>query len=85
MDNKLTGVIDPDTFEGLKGLRRLTLDNNSISVAEQSLFNLPSLEELSLRNCSIDSLSTEMFSNLMGLKVVDLSENPPFKMVSRIT
>lgn len=81
-DNQLTGVIDPDTFTGLPGLRRLELSNNSITLPEQSLFNLPALEELYLRNCTLDELSGEMFSNLMGLKILDLSDNPPFKTVS---
>lgn len=82
-DNLLTGIIDPDTFQGLPGLRRLTLSNNSLSLPqEKSMFNLPELEELYLRNCSIDELTTELFMNLGDLRVLDMSDNPPFKSVS---
>lgn len=81
-DNTLTDVLDADTFEGLTGLRKLTFSNNSISLpTEQSLFNLPHLEELHLRNCSLEGLSAELFANLNGLRVLDMSENP-FKEVS---
>lgn len=82
-DNALSGVLDPESFAGLTGLRKLTLDNNSISLPENSLFNLPDLDELSLRNCGLDSLPSEMFSHLNTLKVLDMSDNP-FKTVSLI-
>lgn len=79
-DNKLTEVLDPDTFEGLAGLRKLTLSNNSISLPSETLLNLPQLEELYLRNCSLEGLSVDLFANLNGLRVLDMAENP-FKEV----
>lgn len=79
-DNKLAGVLDPDTFQGLTGLRKLWLANNSIGAPEKSLLNLPSLEELYLRNCTLESLPVDMFTSLSGLKILDMSDNP-FKTV----
>lgn len=82
-ENQLTTVMDADTFEGFAALRNLTLDGNALVFADQngdgsvaSLFNLPHLQQLYLRNCSLEGLPVGLFANLSGLLALDLSGNP---------
>ncbi|GFN91672.1 leucine-rich repeat and immunoglobulin-like domain-containing nogo receptor-interacting protein 1 [Plakobranchus ocellatus] len=71
-------AIDSGAFKGLNELRMLTLSRNRIKRIPKNVFNgadLPLLVELSLRSNELESIESETFSNMTGLKRIYLNNN----------
>lgn len=67
-----------ETFDDLKSLEFLTLDNSCVGIAQlkPGIFkNLRKLKILSVENMGIKSFSKEVFGNLTGLKQLHLNRN----------
>ncbi|XP_073703446.1 toll-like receptor 21 [Garra rufa] len=67
-----------ETFDDLKSLEFLTLDNSCVGIAQlkPGIFkNLRKLKILSTENMGIKSFSEEIFGNLTGLKQLHLNRN----------
>ncbi len=67
-----------ETFDDLKSLEFLTLDNSCVGIAQlkPGIFkNLRKLKTLSVENMGIKSFSKEIFGNLTGLKQLHLNRN----------
>ncbi|KAK2903188.1 hypothetical protein Q8A67_007901 [Cirrhinus molitorella] len=67
-----------ETFDDLKSLEFLTLDNSCVGIAQlkPGIFkNLRKLKILSTENMGIKSFSEEVFGNLTGLKQLHLNRN----------
>lgn len=67
-----------DSFDDLKNLTFLTLDDSSVCVTQlkpETFKNLRKLEILLLENMGIQSFSKEVFGNLTSLKVLHLNRN----------
>uniref|UniRef100_A0A8C1IKN4 Toll-like receptor 21 n=1 Tax=Cyprinus carpio TaxID=7962 RepID=A0A8C1IKN4_CYPCA len=67
-----------ETFDDLKSLETLTLDNSCVGIAQlkPGIFkNLRKLKTLSMVNMGITSFSKEVFGNLTGLKLLHLNRN----------
>ncbi|XP_043117973.1 toll-like receptor 21 [Puntigrus tetrazona] len=67
-----------ETFDDLKSLELLTLDNSCVGIAQlkPGIFkNLRKLKTLSIENMGIKSFSKEVFGNLTGLKLLKLNRN----------
>ncbi|TRY95598.1 hypothetical protein DNTS_018377 [Danionella cerebrum] len=68
-----------ETFDDLKNLEFLTLDNSCVGVAQlqPGIFkNLRKLKTLYLENMGIKSFSKDVFGNLTELKTLHLNRNP---------
>lgn len=77
-NNHIIGFGD-ETFDDLKNLDYLTLDNSCAGVAQlqSGIFkSLQKLRTLSLENMGIKSFSKDVFGNLTGLKTLHLNRNP---------
>uniref|UniRef100_A0A668TFY3 TIR domain-containing protein n=1 Tax=Oreochromis aureus TaxID=47969 RepID=A0A668TFY3_OREAU len=96
--NKLT-AIKKDEFKGLHSLQNLSLDQNQIEILDHKSFvGLRNLTRLHLQRNSIkqDKLQKGIFSPLIKLRTLDLSENrinynesrnlpdPPFSQLSHL-
>uniref|UniRef100_A0A668TK08 TIR domain-containing protein n=1 Tax=Oreochromis aureus TaxID=47969 RepID=A0A668TK08_OREAU len=96
--NKLT-AIKKDEFKGLHSLQNLSLDQNQIEILDHKSFvGLTNLTRLHLQRNSIkqDKLQKGIFSPLIKLRTLDLSENhinynesrnlpdPPFSQLSHL-
>ncbi|XP_042080836.1 toll-like receptor 13 isoform X2 [Haplochromis burtoni] len=96
--NKLT-AIKRDAFKGLHSLQNLSLHQNKIKVLESKSFSgLTNLTQINLQNNDIsqDELNKDVFSPLINLRRLDLSENhinykksrnlsdPPFSQLSHL-
>ncbi|KAK9960768.1 hypothetical protein ABG768_008603 [Culter alburnus] len=67
-----------ETFDDLKSLELLTLDNSCAGIAQlyPGIFkNLRKLNKLSAENMGIQTFSKEVFGNLTGLKTLHLNRN----------
>ncbi|XP_052434305.1 toll-like receptor 13 [Carassius gibelio] len=67
-----------ETFDDLKSLEFLTLDNSCVGIAQlkPGIFkNLRNLKTLFVENMGIKSFSKEVFGNLTGLKLLHLNRN----------
>lgn len=78
LNNNHISFLSTDTFDDLKNLTFLTLDDSCVGVTQlkPGIFkNLHKLEILMVENMGIVSVSKEVFGNLTGLKVLHLNRN----------
>nr|AEI59678.1 TLR21 [Ictalurus punctatus] len=78
LSNNHISYFSTDTFDDLKNLTFLTLDDSCVGVTQlkPGIFkNLHKLETLTVENMGIGSFSKEVFGNLTGLKVLHLNRN----------
>nr|AGM39445.1 Toll-like receptor 21 [Clarias batrachus] len=78
LTNNRISSLSSDTFDDLKNLTFLTLDDSCVGVAQlkPGIFkNLQKLEILTVENMGIGSFSKEVFGNLTGLKKLNLNKN----------
>lgn len=78
LNNNHISFLSTDTFDDLKNLKFLTLDDSCVGVTQlkPGIFkNLRKLETLMVENMGIVSFSKEVFNNLTGLKVLHLNHN----------
>lgn len=78
LNNNYISALSTDTFDDLKNLIFLTLDDSCVGVTQlkPGIFkNLHKLETLIVENMGIESFSKEVFGNLTGLKVLHLNHN----------
>lgn len=78
LNNNHISYLSTDTFDDLKNLKFLTLDDSCVGVTQlkPGIFkNLHKLEILMVENMGIESFSKEVFGNLTGLKVLHLNRN----------
>ncbi|XP_073834942.1 uncharacterized protein [Musca autumnalis] len=74
-------VIKPDSFAGLRALKKLSLDGNNITKVKQFAFRgLPRLKELSIQYTPLQSVTSFAFAGLQNLSTILLSHN----QISRI-
>ncbi|XP_069763689.1 leucine-rich repeat-containing protein 4B-like [Narcine bancroftii] len=70
-------VIQPGSFQGLTGLRKLWLMHAQVQLIERNAFDdLQSLEELNLSHNNLTSLPHDLFTPLHRLERVHLNHNP---------
>ena len=69
--------IHPDTFLGLPNIHKVILKANSALQipTNRNFVNSPSLSQLSISQCSVNSVSVETFANVSALELLDLSYN----------
>ena len=68
--------IDENAFEGLTGLKQLTLSINQIkSLAPRTFANLHSLTQLSIDNNQLEGITSGIFDSLTILETLDLRQN----------
>ena len=73
--NELSSL-DPDTFNGLAGLRTLALNHNDLRNLPEDIFEgLSALESLQLQGNSLTSLPEDIFEGLTGLEKLLLGSN----------
>lgn len=78
LSNNHISFFSPDTFDYLKNLTFLTLDNSVVGLTKlmPGIFkNLRKLEVLLVENMGIASFSKEVFGNLTALKILHLNLN----------
>ncbi|XP_072536652.1 toll-like receptor 21 [Salminus brasiliensis] len=78
LSNNHISYFSTDTFDDLKNLKFLTLDNSCVGVTKlmPGIFkNLRKLETLQVENMGIESFLEEVFSNLTALKTLKLNRN----------
>ncbi|XP_046703770.1 toll-like receptor 21 [Silurus meridionalis] len=78
LSNNHISFFSSDTFDDLKNLKFLTLDDSCVGVTQlkPGIFkNLHNLEILTVENMGIEAFSKEVFGNLTGLKVLHLNHN----------
>ncbi|TSZ83251.1 Toll-like receptor 13 [Bagarius yarrelli] len=78
LSNNHISFLSTETFDDLKNLTFLTLDDSCIGVTQlkPGIFkNLHKLEKLTVENMGIESFSEEVFGNLTDLKILHLNRN----------
>ncbi|KAI8122642.1 Leucine-rich repeat-containing protein 4B [Lucilia cuprina] len=69
-------VIKPDSFAGLRALKKLSLDGNNITKIKQFAFRgLPRLKELSIQYTPLQVVTSFAFAGLQNLSTILLSHN----------
>ncbi|XP_036218339.2 chondroadherin [Bactrocera oleae] len=69
-------VIKPDSFAGLRALKKLSLDGNNITRIKQFAFRgLPRLKELSIQYTPLQTVAQFAFAGLQNLSTILLSHN----------
>ncbi|KAM7347913.1 uncharacterized protein ACRADG_007394 isoform 1-T4 [Cochliomyia hominivorax] len=69
-------VIKPDSFAGLRALKKLSLDGNNITKIKQFAFRgLPRLKELSIQYTPLHVVTSFAFAGLQNLSTILLSHN----------
>ncbi|KAM7348560.1 uncharacterized protein ACRADG_007830 [Cochliomyia hominivorax] len=69
-------IIKPDSFAGLRALKKLSLDGNNITKVKQFAFRgLPRLKELSIQYTPLQSVTSFAFAGLQNLSTILLSHN----------
>ncbi|EDX02989.2 uncharacterized protein Dyak_GE15359 [Drosophila yakuba] len=69
-------IIKPDSFAGLRALKKLSLDGNNITRIKQFAFRgLPRLKELSIQYTPLQMVAQFAFAGLQNLSTILLSHN----------
>lgn len=69
-------IIKPDSFAGLRALKKLSLDGNNITRIKQFAFRgLPRLRELSIQYTPLQTVASFAFAGLQNLSTILLSHN----------
>ncbi|XP_017050933.1 chondroadherin [Drosophila ficusphila] len=69
-------IIKPDSFSGLRALKKLSLDGNNITRIKQFAFRgLPRLKELSIQYTPLQMVAAFAFAGLQNLSTILLSHN----------
>ncbi|KAH8270993.1 hypothetical protein KR044_008907, partial [Drosophila immigrans] len=69
-------IIKPDSFAGLRALKKLSLDGNNITRIKQFAFRgLPRLRELSIQHTPLQTVAQFAFAGLQNLSTILLSHN----------
>ena len=72
---RITSIAE-DAFTSSRGLQRLSLSGNRLSVLPQNVFALlESLQLLDLGRLSLKHVESDTFSGLSNLKILSLSQN----------
>lgn len=74
-------IVKSDAFNGLRALRKLTLDGNNITIIRPFAFRgLPRLRELTIHNTAIDKVAQFAFAGLQNLTLLALTSNKILKV-----
>ncbi|XP_075218363.1 uncharacterized protein LOC142323082 [Lycorma delicatula] len=68
-------ILERELLRGMPQLHQLIINGRISSIAFDAFLDMPKLEKLVLKNCSIKKLSMDSFYGLYDLRLLDLSHN----------